>query len=420
MKNNQQIIQFLEKGELERAKESISKVKSSGSHEYIFLLAEELLQLGFLNEAKDLYEYLLALYPNEGELKVTLAEILIEMDNEEEAISYLDSVNETDPDFPRSLLILADLYQMQGLTEVSEYKLLQAKEILPNEPIVDFALAELYASLGRNIEAIKFYEELIVSGNDTIVGVNVHSRIGEALSAAGKFEEALPYFEQGLEENNDINTLFGYAFTAYQAGFYKKGIELFNKLKAIDPEYHSLYLYLAKCYESEEELPNSLQAVKEGIAVDEYNKELFQFGGKLALKMGKEELAETYFRNALALDPGYIDAALTLNKLFLHQNRYEDVIDLTLQMDKEGDMDPQLHWDVAISFQNLEKFHDALNHYQQAYNDLKNNPEFLADYGYFLIEDGKRVEAISIFRSLVHEDPLNEEWTSLLERLENN
>ncbi|MEK5523318.1 hypothetical protein B5V89_08025 [Heyndrickxia sporothermodurans] len=420
MKNIQQIIQFLEKGELERAKESISKVKSSGSHEDIFLLAEELLQLGFLNEAKDLYEYLLALYPNEGELKVTLAEILIEMDNEEEAISYLDSVNETDPDFPRSLLILADLYQMQGLTEVSEYKLLQAKEILPNEPIVDFALAELYASLGRNIEAIKFYEELIVSGNDTFVGVNVHSRIGEALSAAGKFEEALPYFEQGLEENNDINTLFGYAFTAYQAGFYKKGIELFNKLKAIDPEYHSLYLYLAKCYESEEELPNSLQAVKEGIAVDEYNKELFQFGGKLALKMGKEELAETYFRNALALDPGYIDAALTLNKLFLHQNRYEDVIDLTLQMDKEGDMDPQLHWDVAISFQNLEKFHDALNHYQQAYNDLKNNPEFLADYGYFLIEDGKRVEAISIFRSLVHEDPLNEEWTSLLERLENN
>lgn len=420
MNKIQQIIQFLEQGELEKAKDSISKVKTSGNHEDIYLLAEELLQLGFLIEAKDLFAYLLSLYPDEGELKVTLAEILIEMDNEEEAISYLDSVNEADPDFPRSLLILADLYQMQGLAEVSEYKLLQAKEILPDEPIVDFALGELYASIGRDIEAINYYEELIVSGNETIAGVNIHSRVGEALSSAGKFEEALPYFEKSLAANNEINTLFAYALTAYQAGFYKKGIELFNQLKTIDPEYHSLYLYLAKCYESEEELQNSLRVVKEGIAVDEYNKELFQFGGKLALKMGNEELAETYFRNALALDPGYIDAALTLNKLFLHQNRYEDVLDLISQMEKEGDMDPQLHWDAAVSSQKLEKFRDALNHYQQAYNDLKNNLEFLADYGYFMIEDGKRSEALTIFRSLVHEDPLNEEWTSLLERLEEN
>ena len=44
---------------------------------------------------------------------------------------------------------------------------------------------------------------------------------------------------------------------------------------------------------------------------------------KLLLKLGKEEPAENYFREALALDPGYTEAALTLNKLFLQKEQYK-------------------------------------------------------------------------------------------------
>lgn len=418
--NIEKMIQLLENGDMDKAKDLFLKIKNSNNDEEKYLLAEELLQLGFLNEAKELYELLLVSYPNEGELKVSLAEILIEMDKESDAISYLDSIQEDDPDYPRALLILADLYQMQGLVEVSENKLRQAKQLLPDESIIDFALGELYASEGKNNQAIKFYEELLNQGKTLIAGVDINGRLAEVLSSAGKFEEALPFFERAVEENNEINTLFGYALTAYQAGFFKKAIELFIQLREMDPEYHSLYLYLGKCYESEEDLENAMQAVKSGIAVDEFNKELYQFGGKLALKLGDESLAEEYFRQALVLDSGYIDAALTLNKLLLHQQRYEDVLEITLQMEKEGDIDPQLHWDAAISFQALEQYQDALKHYQQAYNDLKNHSEFLAEYGYFLMEEGKRSEAIEIFQTLLHDDPLNEEWISLLERLEDH
>ena len=47
--------------------------------------------------------------------------------NEEEAILILEKIHEDDPSFPESLLLLADLYQMEGLYEVSEQKLLKAK-----------------------------------------------------------------------------------------------------------------------------------------------------------------------------------------------------------------------------------------------------------------------------------------------------
>ncbi|MDQ7864021.1 hypothetical protein RCO48_31895 [Peribacillus frigoritolerans] len=60
--------------------------------------------------------------------------------------------------------------------------------------------------------------------------------------------------------------------------------EKFIELKELDHEYHSLYLYLAKSYEHLEDLENALKTVKEGIKADEFNKELYFFGGKNSLE----------------------------------------------------------------------------------------------------------------------------------------
>ncbi|MEK0397418.1 hypothetical protein WNX13_10530, partial [Lactobacillus delbrueckii] len=57
-------------------------------------------------------------------------------------------------------------------------------------------------------------------------------------------------------------------------------------------------------------------------------------------------------------------------------------------------------------------------YYGYAYNDLQNDTVFLEDYGYFLIEEGRRKEAYGIFQKLLREDPANDEWIALLERLE--
>lgn len=415
----QQMLKHIEEGNMNQAEKYLKNIKETGTDEELFTAAEELHQLGFLLEAKELYEQLIHIYPDEGELKILLSEVYLDLDQEDEAISQLDTIMETDPDYPRSLLLLADLYQMQGLIEVSERKLQVAKEIVPDEPIIDFALGELYSSSGNYVDAIKYYRSILNQGHESIAGNNIHARLAEVLSSAGEFEDALPHYDQALDEHLEINTLFGFGFTAYKAGYYRKAIEILLRLKEIDPEFHSLYLYLGRAYEHEEEVNNALETVKAGIKVDEFNKELYQFGGKIALKCGNEPLAEEYFRQALALDPGYIDAALTLNKLLLHQKRYEDVLEISLQMEKEGEPDPSVYWDMAVAYQHLEQYSHALKYYELAYNDLKNNLEFLEEYGYFLIEEGKRDEATQIFNSLLKEDPTNEEWIMLLERFEN-
>ncbi|MBA4536089.1 tetratricopeptide repeat protein [Bacillus aquiflavi] len=410
------IAQLLQSGKHDEAFLHINKIMKNGLDNEKFLLGETLFHYGFLEEAKKLFKDLLSRYPNEGELLVLYAEILMEKGEEDEAILALEKIDHNDDFYPQALLLLADLYQMEGLYEVSEQKLLDAKKLLPDEPVIDFALGELYAAEGKFVEAINAYER-ILTDNLNITGVNINQRLAEVLSAAGRFEEALPYYDKALKENLEINTLFGYGFTALQAGYHNKAIETFLELKELDHEYHSLYLYLAKAYEREEELVKSFETVKKGISLDEFNKDLFFYGGKIALKLGKQQEAEELLRQAIALDPSFTEAVLTLNKLFLTEERYEEIIDLVNELEKYGEEEPQFYWDRAIAYQHLEQYSYALNQYRLAYTFFKNNHDFLHDYGYFLIEEGKTKDAGEIFNKLLKLNPSNDEYVQILERL---
>ena len=416
MERVKKIFTLLENGQHKEALNEYNEVLKYGMPDEKFLLGEELFQLGFLDEAKALFENLLELYSEEGELLVLLGEIFIELGNEEDAILMLERISETDPVFPEALLLLADLYQMQGLFEVSERKILQAKKILPDEIVVDFALGELYSEQGEIKKAILAYESVLKEQAE-VAGINIHHRLANLLSNSGAFEEALPYYERALDEKLEIDTLFGYAFTALQGEYYRTAIEKFLALKELDPDYHSLYLPLAQAYEQEEELEKSFNTIMQGIKQDEFNKELYYFGGRLALKLGKEQVAEDLFRGALALDPGFMESALALNKLFLHQEKYENVVDLIEALEIQEEEEPQLLWDVAVALHRLEDYQKALDKYELAYTYFKNNEGFLTDYGYFLIEEGKKDRAGEIFKQLVKKDPTNEEYLDVLARL---
>ena len=415
----EEITAYIENGQLEKAMAAYQDILTKGNDEEKFLLSEELFRFGFMEETEALLESLLNNYPDEGELQVLLAETRIELGKEEEAILSLEKVKAEDPSFPQALLLLADIYQMEGLYEVSENKLLEAKRLLPEETVIDFALGELYAHQGKLMEAIQYYETVLKS-REEIGGVILNQRMAETLSAGGSFEEALQYYEKAIEQKLEINTLFGYAFTALQAGYNKTAMEQFEELKTLDPEYHSLYLYLAKSYEREEMIEDAFETVKQGIEQDEFNKDLYFYGGKLALKLPDEESAEKLLREAIALDPGFTEGVLVLNKLLLKQERYDAVLDLLREADLNEEEEPQLLWDEAVANQHIEDFSQALNKYHLAYTFFKDNKEFLTDYGYFLIEEGKMAEAAEIFSKLVEKEPGNEEFRELLDRLTEN
>ncbi len=66
----------------------------------------------------------------------------------------------------------------------------------------------------------------------------------------------------------------------------------------------------------------------------------------------------------------------------------------------------------------LEMYSDALKHYESAYTSFKNHPDFLEEYGYFLLEEGMRKEAKEVFTQLIQLDPTQIHIEELLYNLE--
>lgn len=420
MKNSlAEALELVESGHAEEGLKKLKTIEKTLHDEEKFLLAEKYYQWGNTEQALTIIEDMQLLYPEESEITVFLAELYIDMDEEEKAIELLNTIPETDSSYVQALILSADLYQMQGLNEVSEQKLLAAKKIVPNEPVIDFALGELYFHQGHYHRAIPYFKD-VLKEHTVITGVNVYQRLAESISASGEFEEALPYYEKAVEEQVDLHTLFGYGFTALQASYTKTAIDQFIKLKELDHEYTSLYLYLAKAYEEEGMLQESLQTVKDGLKVDEYNKELFVYGGKVALKNNEPHEAVTLLREAIAIDPGHVEATITLTNIYMQEQKFEDVIDCLKEVMRYGEEDPEYDRKLARAYHETEQYSDALNHYQRAYNFFKEEPEFLMEYGYYLLEDGNRAAAREMFSQALKYDPANVEIEEILIQLEDD
>ncbi|MBC1520529.1 tetratricopeptide repeat protein [Listeria aquatica] len=416
MKNAEKMLSALEHENMDEAKKYFDAVVAGDSPEEQFFLAEQLFSLGFLDETEDLYELLLAAFPNEGELYVRLAEVSIEKDQLDEAAERLEQIKPDDDAYLESLLVAADLYQMQGLFEVTEQKLQQAKSLAPGEPIIDFALGEFYLSQARFASAVQSYQSVLDAGITALQDetISVYVRMAEALSASGAFEEAIPFYEKALEENESLDTLFGLGLTAFQAKEYATAIHSFEHLKEHDPSYTTLYPYLAKSYEENGQKEQALEILEEGLKQDEFNKELFFEAGQLALSLGRLEEAENFFRQALVLDPEYIDAMLELNKLLLDKADYDGLVEIFEGLSEELITEPQIFWDLSVAYQETEQYNKAKENFEKAYPHFKNNPTFLREYGLFLREEGDAL-ATTILSDYLTFEPEDEAIRSLLD-----
>ncbi|WP_366481021.1 tetratricopeptide repeat protein [Ornithinibacillus hominis] len=403
---------LMEMDKVDEALKLIRKQMTKASDEELYWYAEFYLHWGFLVEAEEILSRLLINYPEESELKLYLTDIYIEQDNDEKAIDLLNSIPKGDDAYLQALVALADLYQSQGLFEVAEQKLLQAKELNPSEPIIDLGLGELYYSFGDFKRAITFYEKALKSD---VHDIPIHERLAESYANVGEYEVALTYYEKTDSKNPDV--LFKYGVTAYQADRKDIAIHVWEELIEEDPYYHTAYMQLAKAYEDEELLNDAYETTLKGLKLDEFNKELYYLAGTLAHKCNLDVESEKHIREAVNLDMDYKEAVLFLIELLKLKAKPEEIIELIRMVKEYGGDDPLYDWEIARAYIEIESYNDALNHYKEAYNSLQHDNDFLKEYGYFLVEEGKSLEAIKVFTTYLEQDPQDDEIMEYVNRL---
>jgi tetratricopeptide (TPR) repeat protein len=351
-------------------------------------LAETMHALGFLSEAKEAFSALNVIAPHVQEWNIALAEIAIDEDDYDQALDILLTIDKESDVYPQALLTMADAYQVQGMYEVSEKKIFEAMELLPDEPILDYALAQLYHSIGEYKKAIPIYEELLYGNGEIASGTQLNFFLGDCHNAIGEFETALEYLEKIPADEHFPDSYFQLGFTYFQLKEYARAITIFKKLLEADSEYLSAYLYLANALEAEHELEEALAVMEQAIARNPYQHEFYTAAARLQLKMNKEEDAERNLREAAALEPDLSSIHLALGNLLLKQGRHEELIAYIADRAEQEDTDPQYNWLLATSYHALEDYDSAHASYTSAYPHFADNESFLLEYTAFLREEG--------------------------------
>ncbi|MCG5102915.1 tetratricopeptide repeat protein [Oceanobacillus alkalisoli] len=397
-----QAVELVEQNKIPQALRLLEEYAPKANDDEKYTIAELYLQWGFLDEAELILSELLMKYPVESDLILSLADIAIEKEDDEKAIARLAEIPEEDPAYIQVLIQLADLYQVQGLFEVAEQKLLTAKQKLPNEVIIDFALGELSFSTGEYKKAVTYYEK-VAKEHNMFADVSVLDRLAESYAGIGEYEKALGFFKDGQEQTPD--KYFKYGVTASQAGRNDIAVTAWQEVVELDPYYHSVYENLAKALQNEGMVQEAFEVVEKGLKQDTFNKQLYFLAGTIARQLNNDSASEEYIREAIAIDPDYKEAILFFLEFLKEGDRHTDIIDLLESVKSIGSLEPLYDWELARAHNEEEQYKEALHAYQDAYTSLNDDTDFLKEYGYFLTEEGLVSEAITVFRKYLQHVP---------------
>ncbi|MCG7195677.1 hypothetical protein BGL38_03140 [Fructilactobacillus sanfranciscensis] len=418
MSNSEKALEALQNNDLDEYQKNLKNALDQDNDDMLFSLAEELYSLGFSDDALKIYRQLLKKYPDEDEIRTYIADILIAKDDTDGALEVLNEIKPDSSYYINALLVEADLYQTQDLFVVSEHKLIEAEKLAPDEPIVKFALAELYYSEGKYESAIKLYLNLIKQGQLSISNVNLVERLGVSYAHVGNFENAIGYLEQIKPIDMTPDVLFETGFTYLQLGNYAKSIEIFEMLRDTDNQYASLYIYLGEAFEKDNKPEDALRTCQEGLSVDEYNVILYLKAADIAAKLGKMDLTVKYLEKGNQVNPDNMEVVTKLSEIYVKDGQFEKDVDFLSDYLSDNNLVPQLYWDLAISYDHMNKIKQASENYQKAAMNLKDNPDFLKNYIFFLRENGKVNESIEFLKQYVNLVPDDDEMVYMLQDLE--
>ena len=385
MNNSQQMLQALEEQDLTKAEHYFVKALENDPSDLLYELATYLEGIGFYPQAKEIYLKIVEDFP---EVNLNLATIASEDGQIEEAFAYLEEIQADSDWYVSALALKADLYQMEGLTDVAREKLLEALTY-SEDPLLILGLAELDSELENYQEAIQGYAQLDNRSIYEQTGISTYQRIGFAYAQLGKFETATEFLEKALELEYDDLTAFELASLYFDQEEYQKAVLYFKQLDTISPDFEGYEYGYSQALHKEHQVQEALRIAKQGLEKNPFETRLLLAASQFSYELHDASGAENYLLTAKEDAEDTEEILLRLATIYLEQERYEDILDLQ----SEEPENLLTKWMIARSYQEMDDLDTAYEHYQELAGDLKDNPEFLEHYIYLLRELGYFEEA---------------------------
>ena len=418
----EQIQNALEEQELEKVYSLFEQFMNEVTEDKI----EELIDLaafsassGFFDEARQAYLLLTQFEPEESAWTILLAEILVNQGEYDQALSILYDIPEDNPNYPSVLVILSELYKAQGYYDVAERKLLLAKELAPEEAILDFYLGTLLFESGSMERSVQYLERFLKNSTEETGEENrARELLVEASLEIGNDEPLQELVsDEGLESaSNEL--LMSIAKHDIQEGNYEHAKKLYQEILSRDEENYEALLGLSHIQMYEHEYLKAIMSLSKMTETYPYEKDPFFSLGVSYLSIGQMEKGQEALKQAYELSPESFEIMQTYTEILLYQEEFEKVQDILAREIEEGLENGQIFYLMARAKEGLEEFEEALEFYQKASVELEDSVEFIIDYVRFLREEGRVAEAKEWLEHGQNLEPLNEDLQELQQYFE--
>ena len=216
--------------------------------------------------------------------------------------------------------------------------------------------------------------------------------LGAALSQQGKVEEAIGYFQQGLEfKPDDAKAHYNLANALMSQGKLEAAIGHWKMALQLKPDYAEANDNLGLALQNKGKLDEAIARYRHGLQSKPEDAVAHNNLGSALQSQGKLKEAIEHYRQALQLDPDYAEAHVNLGLALQTQGNLDEAVGHWQRALQLNPKDAKAHNYLGLAFSQQGKLELAIEHYEQglrfnpddakAHFDLANTLQKLGDIG---------------------------------------
>lgn len=302
--------------------------------------------------------------------------------------------------------LLGSLYQQQDHLTAAAEAFLQASKYLKKDAEVLYNLANVYAQLQDDAQAIKYYRQTLKLNP---AFSQAYANWASVLKQTGKLKEAEKVLRRGLNiHQQDGRVNFELATLLHEAEKPLEAIQYYREAVAIEPDNAVIFFNMAVALEQLGNTTEAIDAFQQTIALQRDYVQAYSHLGALYLQHGDTEEAEQWLLAGLALDPAELSLLKNLAKLYRATHRMREYQAYIDQIMLKQDFSAEALNNLATEMFNQHLYAEAEAYCHKALQADPDNPYVEANLG--LIENARNAfdKACQYFEKALEQLPDSE------------
>ncbi|MEM7008025.1 MAG: tetratricopeptide repeat protein [Thermodesulfobacteriota bacterium] len=366
---------YYEKGDFDKAEELYNESLQLNPSFVMALIELALVyeKQGRYEESENIYKSIISLYPNTLDTYVRYGNFLFRVNRKEDAQEQFEKAENLDYRNPDLKLRLGLLYieNREFDKAIEEFQLILLGN--PNDEKAKYYLALSYIEVGNYTEALKLLETI---DSDSELYNEIQVQKAFILEKQDDLEGSLKLMEKVYQNDPNNEIVVNYLGRTYRnLDRDQDAVKLYNTYLETNTDSKTILYSLGVIYYLNEQIPESLDAMKRLIKIDPNNADALNFVGYTYAERGERlDEAEALINRALEISPnkGYI--LDSLGWVYYQKGQYNKALDLLNQAASLQPDDPAIMEHLGDVYEKKGNLKRALEYYERGVVLIEREP----------------------------------------------